>query len=150
MSASLHDQIATVILADFDAVSFASGRLRRSVADRLAHAILDLVHDTLFQPQPIPPTPTPIPTPTPAAPAPAPTPSPVDAVPMDPDLPTDVAAELAALCAAAGLTYHDIAWHDNQPVVIASDPEGVREYYTLSVLQARTQPPTDSNRQKAR
>ena len=148
MSASLHDQIATVILADFDAVSFASGRLRRSVADRLAHSILNLVDAALIQPQPIPPTPTPIPAPTPAAPDPAPTPSPVDAVPMDPDLPTDVAVELAALCAAAGLTYHDIAFHGNQPVVIASDPEGVREYYTLSVLQARTQPPTD--RQKAR
>jgi len=145
MQASLHDQIATVILADFDIISSASGRLRRRTADRLAHAILDLVDASLISP----------PQPLARPPAPAPTPtvtivSPVDAVPMAPDLPTDIAAELAALCAAAGLTYHDIAFRENQPVVIASDPDGVREYYTLSVLQARTQPPTDSNRQKAR
>lgn len=59
-----------------------------------------------------------------------------DSYPLPDDLTPALNAELARLCAAAGLRYHDIAFHEGQPSVVASDPDGLREYYTLATLRA--------------
>lgn len=58
----------------------------------------------------------------------------VDTIPLPHNLTPDLNTDLTHLCAVAGLTYHDIAFRENQPVVIATDPDGVREYYTLTIL----------------
>lgn len=59
----------------------------------------------------------------------------VDSIPLPHNLTPDLNIDLSRLCAAAGLTYHDVAFRENQPVIVATDPDGVREYYTLAALQ---------------
>jgi hypothetical protein len=44
---------------------------------------------------------------------------------------TEVVREL---CQKAGLTYHGTTVRENRAVVIATDAEGIREYYTFPAL----------------